>query len=133
MYRKLSITRFFWQLVIFGIYFCCRLIKIFLTQFWTAKLLIHKPQLCHRKIHLYFTQYLPLAQSAIHWMSSIILEIFLKHLIFIEIIWKLLQSPVPGGGSRKHPLYSGFQGKKGQAETTIQGVVSHSVYLNSHA
>ena len=47
MYRKLLITRFFRHLAIFGIYFCCRLMNIFLTQFWTVKLLIHKPQPCH--------------------------------------------------------------------------------------
>ena len=44
MYGKLSITRFFWQLAIFSIFFWCRLMNIFLTQFWTVKLLIHKPQ-----------------------------------------------------------------------------------------
>ena len=47
MYRKLSITRFFWHLIIFGILLCCRLLNIFLTQFWTVKLLIHKPQPRH--------------------------------------------------------------------------------------
>ena len=44
MYRKLSITRFFWHLAIFGKLFCCLLIDIFLTQFWTENLIIHKPQ-----------------------------------------------------------------------------------------
>ena len=41
MYGKLSITRFFWHLAIFGKLFCCRLMNIFLTQFWTKNLLIH--------------------------------------------------------------------------------------------
>ena len=44
MYGKLSITRFFWHLAIFRILFGCWLMNIFLTQFWTVKLLIHKPQ-----------------------------------------------------------------------------------------
>ena len=44
MYGKLSITWFFWHLAIFSTFFCCRLMNIFLTQFWTEKLLIHKPQ-----------------------------------------------------------------------------------------
>ena len=54
MYGKLWITRFFWHLAIFGQLFCCRLMNIFLTQFCTVKLLIHKPQprLNHGKINL---------------------------------------------------------------------------------
>ena len=32
MYRKLSITRLFWRLAIFGTIFCCRLMNIFLPQ-----------------------------------------------------------------------------------------------------
>ena len=44
MYGELSITRFFWHLAIFHILFWCRLMNIFLKQFWTVKLLIHKPQ-----------------------------------------------------------------------------------------
>ena len=44
MYGKPLITRIFWHLDIFGNIFCCWLMNIFLTQFWTEKLLIHKPQ-----------------------------------------------------------------------------------------
>ena len=44
MYGKLSITLLFWHLAIFLILFWRRLMNIFLTQFWTEKLLIHKPQ-----------------------------------------------------------------------------------------
>ena len=51
MYRKLSITRFFWHLAIFSIFFCCQLMNIFLTQFWTVRLLIHKPQPCLTSTH----------------------------------------------------------------------------------
>ena len=32
--------------------FCCRLMNIFLTQFWTVKLLIHKPQPCLSDMHI---------------------------------------------------------------------------------
>ena len=35
---------------IFGTLFCCRLINIFLTQFWTENLLIHKPQPRHTTV-----------------------------------------------------------------------------------
>ena len=49
MYGKLLITWFFWNLAIFGKLFCCPLINIFLTQFWTDNLLIHKPQ--PRRMH----------------------------------------------------------------------------------
>ena len=51
MYGKLSITRFVWHLAIFGKLFCCRLINIFLTQFWNTNLLIHKPQPRHMIFH----------------------------------------------------------------------------------
>ena len=47
MYGKLSITRLFSHLAIFRNLFWCRLMNIFLTQFWTEKLLIHKPQPRH--------------------------------------------------------------------------------------
>ena len=44
MYGTLSTTWFFWHLAIFYMFFPCRLMNIFLTQFWTVKFLIHKPQ-----------------------------------------------------------------------------------------
>ena len=34
----------YWSHNYFGKILCCRLMIIFLTQFWTVKLLIHKPQ-----------------------------------------------------------------------------------------
>ena len=40
---------FFLALSYFRYFFCCQLMNIFLTQFWTVKLLIHKPQPRHRK------------------------------------------------------------------------------------
>ena len=46
MYGKLSFPRFFWHLAIFGIFFGCRLMSFFLTQFWTEKLLIHNLTPC---------------------------------------------------------------------------------------
>ena len=42
MYGNLSIT-FFLHLAIFGTFFCCQLMNIFLTQFWAGNLLVHKP------------------------------------------------------------------------------------------
>ena len=51
MHGKLLITQFFWHLAIFGKLFCCRLMNIFLTQFWTEKLLIHKPQPRHNQLN----------------------------------------------------------------------------------
>ena len=50
MCGKISITWFFWHLAIYGKLFFCRLINIFLTQFWTENLLIHKPQPRHTTV-----------------------------------------------------------------------------------
>ena len=44
---KILITQLFWLFAILGTKFCCQLMNIFLTQFWTVRLLIHKPQTRH--------------------------------------------------------------------------------------
>ena len=50
MYGKLLITHFFWHLVIFVHFFCCPLMNILFTQFWTGKLLVHKPTSHHKDV-----------------------------------------------------------------------------------
>ena len=44
---NLLITQLFWHWATFHTLFWCLLMNIFLTQFWTGKLLIHKPQPRH--------------------------------------------------------------------------------------
>ena len=43
MYGKLSFTQYLWHLAFFSTPFCCQLMNIFFTQFWTGKLSVHKP------------------------------------------------------------------------------------------
>ena len=87
MYGKLSITRFFWHLAIFNICFCCRLMNTFLTQFWTEKLLIHKPQPRpnHNTLHCYLTSagWTLVRSSDIFWLQN-------NHISSVHLIQSLL-------------------------------------------
>ena len=95
------ITRFFWRLAIFGIFFCCRLMNMFLTQFWTEKLVIHKPQprlisliLELRERNFYF-RYWSRGRMVEEWTKSELLKRQVHH--------EIGRSVYAGGDSRRKP------------------------------
>ena len=55
----------------FWIFFFCRLMNIFLTQFWTVKLLIHKPQpRLNASFSSVISYYLPFLFFWSHWSQE---------------------------------------------------------------
>ena len=90
MYGKLSITRFFWHLAIFNKFCCCRLMNIFLTQFWTENLLIHKPQPCHMLPNMSLKPMrnkCPQYMSVLHAEENVFIIFFLHIDIRYAIFW----------------------------------------------